>query len=33
MLFIQYVFVFHATCYICDSMMISIGQLIVVANT
>ena len=27
---IQYLFVFHSTCYICDSRMISIGQLIVV---
>ena len=25
---IQYVFAFHSTCYICDSRMISIGQLI-----
>ena len=28
--YIQYVFVFHSTCYICDSRMVIRGQLIVV---
>ena len=33
MLSVQYVFVFHTMCYICDSRMVSIGQGIVEVNT